>query len=85
MTLSCAASKFLFRVAGPVGQALCQGAGLGRVGRGNLQDIHEVQCRQVIEVHDVIVQSMVDQDEVTDVLRVQWNFKIQCIFHRTDG
>ena len=85
MTLSCAAANSFFGVAGPVGQALCQGAGLGRVGRGNLQDVHAVQRRQVIEVHDVIVQSVVDQDEVADVLRVQWNFQVQCIFHRTDA
>src|SRR5208337_1366540 len=46
---------------------------------------NEVQGREVIEVDDVIVQSVVDEDEIANVLSVQWNFKFQCVFHRTDA
>ena len=69
----------------PVGQAFGQGRGLLRVGRGNLQDVHIVQGGQVIEVHNVVVQPVVNQNEIAYVLRVQRNLKLQCIFHRTDA
>ena len=60
-------------------------AGLRRIGLGHLHHVDPVQRRELIEVHDVIVQSMVDQDEIADVLRVGRNFQLQRVFHRADA
>ena len=49
---------------------------------GNLQNVDPVQRRQLIEVHDVIVQGVRDQNQIADVLRVERHLQLQRVFHR---
>ena len=77
--------QFLLRVARPVGQGLRHRGGLRRIGLGNRQDVHPVERGQVVEVHDVIVQRVMDEDQVADELRVGRNLELQRVFDGADA
>ena len=48
--------------------------GLGRIGLECGDHVHPVQRRQVIEVHDMVVDGVGRDDHVADVLRVERHF-----------
>jgi len=55
---------------------------------GNGGDVHPIECRQVIEVNDVVVQAVRDENQVANVLGVRRNLELEGIFygaHRGHG
>ncbi len=77
--------QFVARIARPRRKALGQLRSRRRIGLRNLQHIHPIQRRQLIEMDDVIVQRVRNQNQIADVLRVQRNLQLQRVFHRSNA
>jgi len=48
--------------------------------RGN--DVHPVQCVQVIEMHHVVLHHLGEEHHVADDLGIRWNLDVQSVFNR---
>ena len=72
-------------VAGPIGEALRELRGLGRIGfeRGN--DVHPVQRREMVEMDQVILHGVLRDHEVAHQLRVDWHFDFERVLDGADG
>jgi hypothetical protein len=73
------------RVAGP-GEAERVGEG-GRLLRGGLEHlrhVHPVERRELVEVHDVVVQGVRADEDVADELRVERDLQAERVLHRAD-
>ena len=77
LILSCVAFISLLGVARPRRQALGERGGSGRIGLWHLHDIDPVQRGEIIEMHDVIVQTMSGEDQIADQLGVQWYLQLE--------
>ena len=75
--------QFIARVARPGRKGFRQLRGCGRIGLGDLQHVHPIERRELIEVDNVIVQGMRDENQITNVLRVGRHFQLQGVFHGT--
>src|SRR5208283_711925 len=70
-------------IPGPGTHGVCDGGCACWVRFGYGRDVHPIECRQVIEMNDVIVQGVPDENQVTNVLRVCRNFELERIFYST--
>ena len=77
-------SHRLHAVVRPRRQALREAGGRHRVRLQGGGDIHPVERRQMVEVHDVIVHRVRDEDQVADVLGVHRNFEAERVLDRAD-
>ena len=68
-------------VSRPGADAVCDGGCACGVRLGNGRDVHPIECGQVIEVHDVVVQCVADENQVANVLRVCRNLELERIFN----
>ena len=69
--------KLGLAVARPGRQALGEARCLARVGFQGAGDINPVERREVVEVHDMVVNGMRQNDHVPDVLGVDRHFELQ--------
>ena len=74
-------------VPGPVRQAGGERSGLGRIALEGREHVDPVERRQLVEVHDMVVQRVRGDDQIADVLRVARNLELQRVLdcpHRGD-
>ena len=72
-------------VAGPRGYALCELGGLGRISFERGHDVHPVQGREMVEVHEVILHGMLGDHDVAHQLRIDRHFDFEGVLDRANG
>ena len=80
----------VFSLAGLAGSVFSQLGSLGRISLEGAGDVHKVQGVQVVEVHDVVVQLLLGQEQVADIGGVGRNLEalvsvMDGVFQRTCG
>src|SRR5208282_1362546 len=68
-------------VSPPGADAVCDGGCACWIRLGNGRDVHPIECGQLIEMYDVVVQGMRDENQVANVLRVRRNLELERILY----
>src|SRR5208283_2684462 len=68
-------------VSPPGADAVCNGGCACWIRLGNGCDVHPIECGQLIEMYDVVVQGMRDENQVANVLRVRRNLELERILY----
>ena len=71
-------------VAGPIGEALGELSGLGRVGLERGNDVHPVQRREMVEMDQVILDGVLGDHEVAHELRVDRHLDLERVLDGAD-
>src|ERR1022692_4838798 len=69
----------------PRRNTLSQAGSPGQICVCDLWDIYPVECGELIEMRCMIAKRMVDENEITDILRIGWNLQLQGIFYCADA
>ena len=70
-------------VARPVGEAFSEACRFARIGLQRAGDINPIERREVIKMHDVVMDGVRQNDQVADVLGIDRYLHLQCVFNGT--